>query len=466
MRVSQTLIVTLAVGAAPSLSLAAVDQLVRLTPVDPITSDIFSYDQDFDGQTVVGGAPFGTYGGFSQPGRAYVFELKNGVWAQAAKLTPPTLQTAAWFGLRVAVRGDILLVAAPGLDTRVVSAGAVYVYERIPAQGWALTATLLAPLEQANAQFGSDVAIDGERLLISARGDTNERGIQTGAAYVYERVAGAWTSTAKLVAPDGQLFDTFGRSVALQGTRALIGAEQADTGGILDAGAAYVFELQAGTWQFVQRLNPPTPSELAIFGDAVSLRGDYALIGAPQHPVSGMANAGEAYVFRQDGGTWTLQQALTSPFPDAGDQFGIDVSLSNNRALVGAYLYNGVTTGRCFLYRNTVPGWQLVSDFTAEDTGGILIGWRNQVVGDLAAVAAPFYQTNRGAAYVFGGMQDDGCPAPGDVDGDCCIEQPDLNVLLAHFGCEGVCLGDIDGDGLVGQLDINLLLAGFGSGCP
>lgn len=55
-----------------------------------------------------------------------------------------------------------------------------------------------------------------------------------------------------------------------------------------------------------------------------------------------------------------------------------------------------------------------------------------------------------------------------DLTFDGCVDQNDLNVLLADFGCDsgvGQCPGDIDGNGVTDQSDLNLLLADFGGGC-
>ena len=54
---------------------------------------------------------------------------------------------------------------------------------------------------------------------------------------------------------------------------------------------------------------------------------------------------------------------------------------------------------------------------------------------------------------------------PGDVDGDGDVDQADLGVLLADWGCTGGdCPGDINGDGDTDQSDLGVLLAHWGEG--
>ena len=59
-------------------------------------------------------------------------------------------------------------------------------------------------------------------------------------------------------------------------------------------------------------------------------------------------------------------------------------------------------------------------------------------------------------------------PGPlGDLNGDGCVDQADLGILLADWQCTGgECPGDCDGDGDTDQSDLGILLAHWGEGCP
>ncbi|HUU98464.1 MAG TPA: DUF362 domain-containing protein [Phycisphaerae bacterium] len=60
----------------------------------------------------------------------------------------------------------------------------------------------------------------------------------------------------------------------------------------------------------------------------------------------------------------------------------------------------------------------------------------------------------------------DGTEGNGDLNGDGCVDQADLGILLTDWGCsDGSCPGDIDYDGDTDHSDLGILLAHWGEGC-
>jgi hypothetical protein len=96
----------------------------------------------------------------------------------------------------------------------------------------------------AGDRFGSSVSLsgDGSVALVGAYAD-DDKGTNSGSAYIFTRNGSTWTEQAKLVASDGASDDRFGYSVSLSsdGNTALIGAYLDDDKGT-DSGAAYVYE--------------------------------------------------------------------------------------------------------------------------------------------------------------------------------------------------------------------------------
>ena len=120
----------------------------------------------------------------------YVFSLVNGARLQSARLSPATPQEQAIFGESVAVENNVIAIGGRGFETNGVAAGAVHVYEFIN-NDWFETARL-APEDGGNAdEFGTDVAISQDRLVIGAKTNSgaNALGGISGAAYIYQRKA-------------------------------------------------------------------------------------------------------------------------------------------------------------------------------------------------------------------------------------------------------------------------------------
>ena len=92
--------------------------------------------------------------------------------------------------------------------------------------------------------------------------------------------------------------------MALNGDRALIGAplglggDDAYFAG--DAGAAYLFERRGTRWEQIAKLTVAEPASGDLFGLALALAGDIALIGAYLDD-SNDQRAGRAYLFSREG---------------------------------------------------------------------------------------------------------------------------------------------------------------------
>lgn len=108
---------------------------------------------------------------------------------------------------------------------------------------------------------------------------------------------------ARLTAADLASDDNFGWSVSLSADRALIGAWQDDDQGT-ESGSAYVFVLSGGAWVQEAKLVPTDGAASGYFGATVSLSGNRAAVGASVDDPRG-TDVGAAYVFVRAGGTWT-----------------------------------------------------------------------------------------------------------------------------------------------------------------
>ncbi len=242
------------------------------------------------------------------------------------------------FGYSVAVYsdeedGDTVVVGAHQHDVNGnVNAGAAYVFTR-GSSGWVQRARLSAEDGTNNDEFGISVAVDGDTVVVGAYGDDGNRG----AAYVFTRPDGGWTSTttaAKLTASDGEEDDRFGHSVAVVGDTVVVGA-YGDGG---NRGAAYVFTKTGGAWISTTTAAKLTASDGEAndeFGVSVAVDEDTVVVGAHLHDLdvdgASMLDAGAVYVFTKPAAGWTSSTEsakLTATDGAAGDEFGISVAPS------------------------------------------------------------------------------------------------------------------------------------------
>ena len=163
-------------------------------------------------------------------------------------------------------------------------------------------------------------------------------------------------------------------------------------------------------WIERAKLTRPEPAIDDNFGDAVALRGDVAVVGAPSSWFRGRPR-GAIHVFREEGGAWH-EMAKRTPFD--------------------------------------VPDWSRVGDVVA-------------LLGDAAFAGAPKQDGSSersGATYVFALRSCAPCPA--DLDGSGAVDFADILAILAAWGpC--TCVEDLDGSGAVDFGDVRVVLAAWGT---
>lgn len=260
------------------------------------------------------------------------------------------------------------------------------------------------------SQFGRAVALDGDVALVGAPLENHPGKAGAGAAYVFRLTAGVWAQEARLVSADAAAGDQFGRSVAIRGDIAIVGAPMDDdplSGA--DSGGAYVFRRTAGgAWTQEARLGAFESGPGDQFGFAVAFEGEFALIGAPNHDTNGF-DSGAAYLFAPGApGLWTEETQLLAPDGQLGDQYGRSVSVSGQYFLVGAPRSNywGPASGAAYFGRRVVAGLVVADGKIAPDAGapGEEFGAAVALRGFTALIGAPLVNdgaTDTGAAFVF-----------------------------------------------------------------
>lgn len=258
----------------------------------------------------------------------------------------------------------------------------------------------------AGDQFGHAVAIDGNRVIVGAPYEDPPGGSEAGAAYVYSLQSGTWQQDAKLVADNAGANDNFGFSVAISGDTAVIGAFQEDTKAN-NAGSAYVFTYSDGSWSQTTMLTASDGDSFDGFGRAVAISGDVIVAGAYNDDDIN-ASSGAAYVFTRSGGSWSQTQKLKASDPEFGDNFGLAVAIDGNVIVVGAKDEHpgGLSdAGSAYVYELSSGTWSQTAklnaaDAAADDEFALSVA----VSGDNILVGAPYDDdgaSSAGSVYVF-----------------------------------------------------------------
>lgn len=242
-------------------------------------------------------------------GVAHVMRLQGGVWQLEQTLEPPgggfQFNT---FGNDLAIHGDTAFLGAPNQDDVGNQEGAVHVFERGPT-GWVATDVLRAMQGSGLSRFGSALDFDGERLVVGAP----RHGLPfQGAVFVFERVAGAWTETAAIVAANSTMSE-FGTSVAIEGNVLVGGAPGNVT--LNQPGFAQPYELRSGTWIPGRRLSALSPEPGGGYGNRVAY-------GSGRLAVLHFNSDSPAEVWGQNCAGWQRSHVLDS----AGVSWAVDVS--------------------------------------------------------------------------------------------------------------------------------------------
>jgi hypothetical protein len=321
-------------GAVYVYSAANVGAPVRLVADDGAAFDDFGYAVALDGDVLAIGAPGNDAAGFLA-GAVYVFRFDGHDWVEEAKLTvsPPWMG----FGLSVAVDGERIAVTAPNFyDGEVRKTGAGFFF-RYDAGAWNPEG-LVRTNDQTTAGdfFGQDVALAGTTAAVGAAGFTR----------VYEFNGSFWAHGATVAG---------GGALALDGDRLVVGVPADDAHGT-DAGAAFVYRRSGDTWTREATLRWPLPSPGYRFGTAVALSGDVLVSGVPLAPDRrDVAQAGAAILFRFDGAQWLADIPLHAGDAAAGDILGSAVALDGNTVLAGAPAHDAVGPNAGAAYTFAVP---------------------------------------------------------------------------------------------------------------
>lgn len=212
-----------------------------------------------------------------ESGAIYVYRKTDNKWEYEAYLKATNTDDSDNFGYSLAISGSRIAIGAIKEDSSAtgvngdlvnndkLNSGAVYILNRVN-DVWTYEAYLKASNTGAEDYFGYNLAFDGDLLAVSAitessdalgiDGDgSNDNLNKSGAIYLYKYNGTSWAFDKYIKAPQSDIEDRWGRSIALSGDTLFYSSTNEDSSAqgingnyadnsVLESGAVYVQILQ------------------------------------------------------------------------------------------------------------------------------------------------------------------------------------------------------------------------------
>ncbi len=342
-----------------------INEMQILTASDKAASDYFGFSVALsaDGSRLAVGAYQKTVTGTTAAGQVYIYTRSGSTWILETTIAASDKAVSDGFGSSVSFNaaGDRLAIGAQLKDPSGVSnAGKVYTYTR-SGSVWSPETTITAPSLYANGYFGSSVSFDSEasRLVIGEYGKNAGGAAFSGQIYIYTRAGSVYTLESQLSASDFAANDSYGVSVALDGSgsRLAVGAYGKDDT-YTDTGKVYIYTRSGTAWTLEVTITASDKIAGDQFGTSVCFNTDATIlaIGAFNKDVSGLTDSGKVYIYTRSGSAWTLEAEISASDKATTDWFGYGVSLSADGSLlaIGApsRISNGITdSGAVYIFQ-------------------------------------------------------------------------------------------------------------------
>jgi hypothetical protein len=395
-------------------------------------------------------------------GVVYVFRRQGGAWIEVDTLLPNCHSQGCSFGLSTEVQGERLVVAAPEDDIDGhVNAGSVHVFE-LEGNSWVESAVLVAGDPGDWDSLGRRLALDGDTIVAGAL--VADDGL--GAAYVFGYDGANWVQEAKLVAPVRVPDSQFGAEVALRDDVIVVGAPRDGWGdGPYDSGGAYVFRYDGGTWVFEARLDSDAPLRHSDYfgGNAVLADASTLYVAADD-----LDERGSVFQFTYEADTWTQTAHIPNPTTEEFGRFGNALAVEGSWLAVSdrdAPYAQGDAAGVVFVYEIVgASSFDLKTQLEWSAAEGELpLGDEIAFSGDavLAATQQEDFGSRQSRVLAFHGIAD--CDSSGGID--ICEVQSASSEDTNGDGIPDVCqcLADLDESGAVDFGDILAVLAAWGN---
>lgn len=359
---------------------------------DGIPGDHFGMPVVLRDDRLIVGTPLDDDAG-NRSGSVHVFRLVDDVWTWSQKLRPGIFDdTGALFGSSVCFGDtvDEILVGAFLESIDADTAGGVWCFED-DGDGYRLVQRL--SIGQPAAYFGRSIDVENGILAVGTPGAIGPAGFRHGGVAIHHRENGQWVLDGMLVPAEPDQYQIFGECLDLEADRLAVGSPFEDAFGT-DVGAVHLYRLIEGMPWLETVFGPDDSTGVRGFGFPCRLDpdGDRLMVGAYAANTGGLVETGAAWIRERVDGEWTSGTRLVAPPAGTGDFFGLAAAFDGDRLYVGVPRsdVDGADTGRIAGFplddcdaSGTLDVWQIASGLVADENLDGVPDSCAAVIGDL-----------------------------------------------------------------------------------
>ena len=401
--------------------------------------ELMGTDVALMGNQFVAGAPRYSSEPAVNSGGVYVFNRYPGGWGIYPFLYPPDCRPYDAVGASVDIFGDYIIAGSP-YESNV---GGATIYRKT-GNHWNFFMRIYPYDREFGDIFGYTVGLSSQYAVVGNPFDNNDHGTFAGSVYFFRNYASGRLQPDLSVVPalrnvsysvSNTSFNVYNLGTGIMQWTAAAndpwltitsGASGTDDGIVqvaftannycqrsgtitVEATGAFnspkildVTQTASGTEEEV-KIEPADLQAYDYFGTSVAIDGNYAIVGNYGDDDKGNL-AGSAYIFEYNGITWIRKAKLTAADAAAGDNFGADVSISGDYALVGAWNKSS-GKGAAYIFKKPSSGWadmNSTAKLTASDgSAGDSLGREVAISGDYVILSAPGDGQGKGAVYFY-----------------------------------------------------------------
>jgi len=227
----------------------------------------------------------GTVGTIPNAGIVHVYDYEGGY---IRNFTSPSLTSEGVFGWSLATSDEYVLVGEPGylFGYLIPDLCSVYVFD----YSWNSLATLNAPDRQERTCFGVSTSISGDYVVVGEPWATVDGNEKAGRAHIFDT---DWNHVATLQSPTPEALAEFGWDVVIGGDIVVVGERKGDVE-VMNEGKAHVFDLEGN---IITTLVSPEPAVASLFGHSVETDGEVIVVGEIDQSVDGISKAGKVHIY-------------------------------------------------------------------------------------------------------------------------------------------------------------------------